>query len=371
LGWEAWFTLAVVLAVVGLLASERVSGPFVLLGAVTVLLVTGVITPESAFAGFSNPAPITVAALYVLARAAEVSGLLEPVTGAMLGNGSTRGRLLRVVGPTAAASGFLNNTPIVALLARQVTSWAARVGRSPAPYLMPISFAAIAGGLITVIGTSTNVVVAGLMGEAGVAPLRFFEIGWVGLPITLATVAFLALFSHALLPDRRAPTDRMDGAREFAVEMEVTAALDGRTVADVGLRNLEGVYLVEIERSGHVIAPVAPDEVLAASDRLTFVGNVDRVLDLQRIPGLVSASERHFEVGGSRFFEAVVAPGSTLVGSTLKDVGFRGRYGGAVVAIHRSGGRVPGKLGEVALRGGDVLVVLAGTDFAGRWRDRD
>jgi di/tricarboxylate transporter len=137
----------------------------------------------------------------------------------------------------------------------------------------------------------------------------------------------------------------------------------GKSVSEAGLRNLQGVYLVEIERDGRTIAPVGPDEVLVEGDRLTFAGNVDRVLDLQAVPGLVSAEEPHFDVVGStlrrRLFEAVVASASALDGSTLKDIGFRSRYGAAVLAVHRAGERVPGKLGEVRVRAGDVLLLLA------------
>jgi di/tricarboxylate transporter len=137
-------------------------------------------------------------------------------------------------------------------------------------------------------------------------------------------------------------------------------------VAEAGLRNLQGVYLVEIEREGRRIAPVAPDEVLRPGDRLTFAGNVTRVLDLQGRPGLVSAEEPHFSVAGSalrrRLFEAVVASAGVLDGATLKEVGFRGRFGAAVLAVHRAGVRVPGKLGDVRLHPGDVLLLLADHD---------
>ncbi|MGH2726127.1 MAG: SLC13 family permease, partial [Actinomycetota bacterium] len=136
---------------------------------------------------------------------------------------------------------------------------------------------------------------------------------------------------------------------------------------------LQGVFLIEIERDQHPIAPVAPDQMLEEGDRLTFAGNVTRVLDLQRTPGLASAEERHFtSVGKSlerRFFEAVVGESSPLIGRTLKEADFRSHYGGAVLAIHRAGQRIPGKLGEVRLRTGDVLVIVADPGFWYRWTD--
>jgi di/tricarboxylate transporter len=367
---DAWLTLAVVLVTLVVLATELLPPAMAVLGAVTALLVLGVIGIPEAFEGFSNPAPLTVAALYVVAAAVQKSGLLERLAGAVLGGagegGSERLRLARVLAPVAGSSAFLNNTPIVAMVAPAILTWARRTGESASRYLLPVSFATILGGLLTVIGTSTNLVVSGLLESHGEAPLGFFEIGKIGLPAAIAGLAMLILLTPLLLPVRRAPSETVEAdAREFTVEMVVAAegTAAGQTVSEAGLRNLQGVYLVEIERDGRKIAPVAPDAVLAGGDRLTFAGNVDRVLDLQALPGLVSAEEPHFDVVGPalrrRLFEAVVASASTLDGATLKEIGFRSRFGAAVLAVHRAGERVPGKLGEVRLRAGDVLLLLA------------
>ncbi|HUH16024.1 MAG TPA: SLC13 family permease [Gaiellaceae bacterium] len=374
----AWLTLAVVVATVAVMATERVRPALAMVGAVTFLLVAGVVDAQQALAGFSNPAPITVAALYVLAAAARKTQLLAMVTGRVLardGRARPSVELARVLAPTAAASALLNNTPIVAMTAPAVASWAHATGRSASRYLIPLSFAAILGGVVTLIGTSTNLVVSGLLQQAGHEPLGLFEITWVGLPFALAGLVVLALLAPRLLPERQAPGEAAAAdAREFTVEMVVTGGrLAGRTVSEAGLRNLEGVFLVEIERDGTAIAPVAPEEPLVEGDRLIFAGNVDRVLDLQQTPGLVSAEERHFSVAGAssarRTYEIVVSADSRLVGSTLKEADFRARYGAVVLAIHRAGHRVRTKLGEVPLGPGDVLVVLAGSDFRARALD--
>jgi di/tricarboxylate transporter len=377
MGWEAWLTLAVVVVTVALLVWEQVAPPLAVLGALTLLLVVGVIDTEQAFAGFSNSAPLTVAALYVLAAAVEKTGALERIALRVVGGedsrSSERGMLTRLLAPSAGISAFLNNTPIVAMVAPAVVSWTRRTGRSPSRYLMPVSYAVILGGCMTLIGTSTNLVVAGLMEEDGQRPMGLFEIGKVGLPVAVAGLATLILLAPRLLPLRRAPSEAVEvDAREFTVEMIVAGSPPaGRSVAEAGLRNLQGVYLVEVERDGRKIAPVGPDEVLGEGDRLTFAGNVGRILDLQQRSGLVSAEEPHFSVAGSatrrRLFEAVVATGSPLDGTTLRRSGFRGRYGAAVLAIHRAGERVPGKLGEVELRAGDVLLLLADSGFRRRW----
>lgn len=385
MGLDAALTLGVILAVLAVLVTNRVPPALAVLGGTVTLLVTGVIDAPDAFAGFSNSAPLTVAALYVVAAAAARTRVIEAVAGQISGRVAARdrppgerGTLARIVVPTAASSAILNNTPIVAMAIPGVMSWARRTGRSPSRYLMPISFAAVVGGTVTLIGTSTNLVVSGLLEDAGQEPMGIFEIGKVGLPFALASIVLIVLLTPLLLPERRAPSeDAGADAREFTVEMivEEGAAIVGRSVAEAGLRNLQGVYLVEIERDDNRISSVRPDEILAAGDRLTFAGNVERIIDLQQIRGLVSAEERHFgRVGAAashrRLYEAVIAPGSALVGSTLKEAGFRGRYGGAVVAVHRADERVQGKLGEVRLRAGDVLIVLAGPAFRPRALDQ-
>jgi di/tricarboxylate transporter len=378
MGWDAWVTLAVILATIVALAREILPPAATILSAVIVLLVLGVVTPGQAFSGFSNPAPITVAALYVLARAVEKTGALQPVVGATLGEGiGVRQSLARLIVPTAAASAFLNNTPIVAMLVPQVTDWADRRGRSPSRYLMPLSFAAILGGMVTLIGTSTNLVVSGLLEAAGQAPLGMFEISKIGIPVAVAGLLLLVLLPQLVLPERRAARHDLDeDVREFVVTMTVMAngPLDGSTVEKGGLRHLQGVYLVEIDRAGDSIAPVAPTTILRGDDRLKFVGRAELIVDLQGTRGLVSTEHHHMgELDTSRhtFFESVVGAASPLVGKTLKEVEFRGRYQAAVVAIHRAGHRVDAKLGEVRLRVGDTLMLLAGQDFRRRWSDRN
>jgi di/tricarboxylate transporter len=377
MSWQAWYTLAVLLVTIVALAREVLPPAATVLSAVVVLLVAGVVTPAQAFSGFSNPAPITVAALYVLARAVDKTGAIQPLVNTALGQGKgRRGSLTRLVVPSAAASAFLNNTPIVAMLVPQVSNWADRRGLSPSRYLMPLSFAAIFGGMVTVIGTSTNLVVSGLLEAAGQPPLAMFEISKLGLPVAAIGCVLLVLLAPLLLPERRPARRELDeDVREFVVNMTVEPGgpLDGKAVEAGGLRHLEGVYLVEIQRAQRSIAPVAPTTVLLGNDRLSFVGKADLIVDLQGMRGLASTEQHHvgaLDTTRHTFFEAVVGATSPLVGKTLRDVEFRGRYQAAVVAIHRAGQRVQAKLGDVRLRVGDTLLMLAGPDFRERWRDR-
>ena len=384
--FEAVLTLLVVGVTVVVLARDLVSPAAAVLGATVFLLVVGVIDAGQAFAGFSNPAPITVAALYVLARAVEATGALEPVINRVLGRPdperlrvsgwARRLHLARVVAPSGVASALLNNTPIVAMVAPQIAQWSSRRGLSASPLLMPLSFVAILGGTITVIGTSTNLVVSGLLEQAGQAPIGMFEIGRIGVPVAIGGVLIILAVAHWALPDRTPAFDHLEQrAREFSVAMRVTedGPLDGSTVSDAGLRDLQGVYLSQVERDGHVTAPVAPTEVLRGGDVVIFVGRVDMIVDLQRKRGLTSTEGHHVEhlANPNRhgFFEAVIGAESPLVGRTLKAVGFRARYHGAVLGIHRAGAELHAKLGEVRLQVGDTLLVLADEGFRSRWRD--
>ncbi len=318
-----------------------------------------------------------MAALYVLARAVEKSGALQPVVSAMLGRGSgQRAVLTRLSVPVAAASAFLNNTPIVAMLVPQVTDWAERNGQSPSRYLMPLSFAAILGGMVTLIGTSTNLVISGLLEASGREPLGMFELTRIGLPAAALGVGLMVLLAPIVLPERRIPRQQAEAAaRSFTVQMKVATggALDGAQVEAGGLRHLQGVFLVEIGRDDETIAPVGPTTVLQGGDRLTFVGQVDTVVDLHAISGLESAEHTHlleFDSPRHTFFEAVVGETSPLAGTSLKEADFRERYQAAVVAIHRAGELVRGKLGQMPLRPGDTLLLISDEGFRDRWRDR-
>ena len=377
MGLEAWLTLAVIVLLVVVLARDRLAPAAAVFIAVVVLLLAGIIDSGQAFAGFANPAPMTVAALYVLARAVEKTGALQPVVNATLGAGTgARAALARLLVPTAAASAFLNNTPIVAMLAPQVEEWASRRGLSPSLFLMPVSFAAILGGVVTLIGTSTNLVVSGLLVANEMPPIGMFELTMIGLPVALIGVTAVVLLAPTVLPPRRAAReDLSDDVREFVVDMEVVAGgpLEGHSIEAGGLRHLQGVFLFQIDRDGEIVAPVGPEMVLRGGDRLRFVGRADLVVDLQRTRGLVTAERGHlptFDPRRAAFFEAVIGPSSPLVGTSLREAGFRGRYQAAVLAIHRAGRRLEVKLGAVRLRVGDTLVLVSEPGFRDRWYDR-
>lgn len=372
--WEAWFTLAVVVVTIVLLARDFTVPAAIVFGAVVVLLVAGVIEPAQAFSGFGNPAPITVAALYVVAAGIERTGILNRLVDVVLGVGrGERRTLARLLVPTATASAFLNNTPIVAMMVPPVGRWSQRMGRSVSRYLMPVSFVAMLGGMVTLIGTSTNIVVSGLLEEFGYEPMGFFEISKIGLPLAFAGVTLIVLIAPTMLPVRRSARSDIDDVREFVVEARVEGGgpLDGLSVVDADLRHLSGVFLAQVERVDETITPVSPSTILHGGDRLRFVGNAREVADLHGRPGLILEAQEHavaIPTGQQAFFEAVIGDTSPLVGTSLKAIGFRDRYQAVVLAIHRADQRVEGKLGEVRLRTGDTLLVLAASPFHDRWQ---
>jgi di/tricarboxylate transporter len=373
---QAWLTLAVVVLLIVVLSRELAAPSLAMFGATMALFLAGIITADEAFAGFSNEAPFIIAALLVVARAVDAAGIMQPVVRVLFGSvRSARLLLARLLFPLTGLSAFLNNTTIVAMSAPAVIEISARRQLPASRFLLPVSYAAVLGGVITAIGTSTNLTVSGLLSEAGMDPLALFELTPVGLPIAAAGCVLLILISGWLIPVRESARDDLgDTGRDFTVTMEVTTrgALDGVAVEQAGLRSLQGVFLVEIQRGARVIAPVAPDEVLEGGDLLTFVGRVDQIVDLQRIRGLTSSEARQIDAlagSGHAFYEAVVGA-NELSGSTLKEIGFRARYGAAVLAIHRAGHRIDAKLGDVRLRFGDTLLVLADATFRDRWRDR-
>ncbi len=373
--WQAWLTLSVVVAIVVVLVRDLLSPAAAMGSGAVVLLAAGVVTPSQALSGFANPAPATIAALYIVAAAIGKTGALAPLVRGVLGEDrGTRSVLLRLTTPTVAASSFMNNTPIVAMLTPQVERWAKARGRSPSKLLMPLSFAAILGGVVTLMGTATNIVVSGLLEADGLAPLGFFEITKIGLPIAVIGIASIVLLAPLVLPDRRSPSVADDEEfRQFNMTMRVLPEIDGQTVSGAGLRHLSGVFLAQIERSGELITPVGHDTILRSGDVLRFVGRVDQVMDLQSLTGLVSTEDSQvarLDAKHVTHYEAVVGTSSPLVGVTLRDIGFRGRYQAVVTAIHRAGQRIDAKLGDVVLQIGDTLVVTGDRGWSGRWRER-
>lgn len=374
--WEAWLTVGVILGTLGALVFTSYAADLVVLTGLGVLLVSGVLTPQQAFAGFANEGLITVAVLFVVAAALRDTGGMARLTQRLLGiPGSVVGAQLRLMAPVTVMSAFMNNTPLVAMMLPVVDDWSRKARLSASKLMIPLSYASILGGTCTLIGTSTNLVVDGLLIRAGHPGMSMFELSWIGLPSALVGVAVIIAGSRWLLPDRLPVMSVRDDARRYTVEMIVEPAspLAGQSIEAAGLRHLPGMFLIEIERDGEVRPAVGPEERLHEGDRLVFAGVVESVVDLQKIRGLVPATNQVFKLDAPRerrsMTEAVVSDTCPLIGKTVRDGEFRSVYNAVIIAVARNGELLRQRIGDIVLRAGDTLLLEAPASFARDQRD--
>ena len=375
---DAWTTLAVLAVVMGLLSFTRITPYLVLLAGLALLLTLGVISERDLLSGLANPGMVTVGVLFAVVSGLRETGAMNWLAEPLLGSPrSTSSAQLRIVGPVAVLSAFMNNTPLVAVMLPVVHDWARKHRISVSKLLMPLTYASILGGGCTLIGTSTILVINGLViSELGAEHgLGMFEIGKVGLACAVVGLAYLLILGRWLIPDRRPVISIGDDPREYVVEMLVPSGspLAGKTIEAAGLRHLPGLYLMEIDRDGQVLPAVSSSVALRESDRLVFAGIVESVVDLQRIRGLAPATDQVFKLDAPRtnrsLVEAVVSRANPLVGMTIREGEFRTRYNAAVIAVARMGERIRQKIGDIVLQAGDTLLLEARASFAGQHRN--
>ena len=382
---DQWFLLVVLGAMFVGLFREYLGADVLLFTSVVLVWGKGIISLEEAVHGFANPEVLTIGLLFIVSAAVRETGLLAQITRYSLRPRlSYREVLLRILVPVSLASAFINNTPIVAMAAPAVRSWALRHKQSPSKFLIPLSYAAIVGGVCTLIGTATNLVVSGILEERGLAPYSMFELTPIGVPVAIAGLIFLMILSNALLPDR-APFERsaVEEAIEYGAVLRVTdgCPLIGKSVRDADNSYLHGLLIVEIERAdvaeiarrNQVIAPVRPTDRIQRGDKLTLFGIAPDVVDLRSIPGLVPVSDddgirKVSSPVESRLFEVVISKLSRLVGQTVTEANFRRRYDAAVIAIRRDARKLHRSLDDIRLRPGDTLLVEASPGFRRAWR---
>lgn len=376
LGWQAWFTLGVIGLVFAALLATEAATDVVLTGAVTILMVAGVLLPREALAGLSNEGIVTIAVLYVVVAGLEATGGNTIITERFLSRPkSVTGALMKMMFPVTFVSAFMNNTPVVAMFLPAVNDWAKQNRISVSKLMIPLSYAAVLSGTVTMISTATNLLVNGMLMQAKGHSMHMFELTWVGIPISIAGVLFVVATNRWLLPDRRPAIDQYGDPREYSVEMmvEPNGPLVGKTIEQAGLRSLPNTFLAEIERDGEILAAVAPDVVLRADDRLVFVGVIGAVVDLQKTRGLKPATNQIFKLNLPRprrsLIEAVVSHRCPIVGRSIRDGEFRSLYNAVVIAVARSGERVNKKIGDIVLQAGDTLLLEANPSFAEQQRN--
>ncbi len=376
LGWQAWLTLGVIGVVFAVLIATEVATDTVLVGAITILLIAGVLTPKEAFSGLANEGIVTIAVLYVVVAGLEATGGSTLITERFLSRPkSVTGALTKMMFPVTFVSAFMNNTPVVAMFLPAVHDWAKQHRIAVSKLMIPLSYAAVLSGVVTMISTATNLLVNGMLLSAKGHQLQMFDLAWVGIPISIAGVLFVVAFNRWLLPDRRPAIEQFGDTREYSVEMmvEPNGPLVGRTIEQAGLRQLPRTFLAEVEREGEIMPAVGPETRLHANDRLVFVGAVGAVIDLQRIRGLKPATDQIFKLDSPRehrcLVEAVVAPRCPIIGKSIREGEFRSVYNAVVIAVARSGERIDRKIGDIVLQAGDTLLLEAHPSFADTQRD--
>ncbi|WP_460682319.1 SLC13 family permease [Nesterenkonia populi] len=374
---EAVLTIFTVVCVLTSLAATRIAPDVVLMTAVAFLIVFGIISPADALSGFGNTGVLTIAVLYFVAAGLKESGAIQWMAHRLLGQPKgTRQAQLRVLGPTAGLSAFMNNTAVIAMFIPAVQEWAQRLRIAPSKLMIPLSYACIMGGTCTIIGTSTNLVIVGLLESEEDIQLAIFSPALIGVPLVIVGTVYLFLFADKLLPDRQGALEQLESAREYSVEAMVDSGgpVAGKTIAAAGLRNLAHGYLAEIERDGELMTAVSPDTVLRAGDSLVFIGSPECAQEIRRVHGLAPAEGdvHKLDVAHSRrrLVEAIVSADFDSLGRTVRESRFRSRYQAVILSISRQGERLSGKIGDIDFRVGDTLLLEASDDFVSQYRHR-
>jgi di/tricarboxylate transporter len=376
---ELSFLQGYVLAVVGVLIvalyREWFNPALSFFLAVLLFLIAGVLSPQELLRGLSNQQIVVIFLLILITAGIRSVFGGGWFTAVFRSTQPPRTFVLKLMTFAASISAFLNNTPIVAFFIPYVKDWAERTGTPASKVLIPLSYATILGGMITVIGTSTNLVLLGLIAEYNLPLPGYKDFLFLGLLVTVAGIGYLYFFGYRLLPNHASTlNDIRQNLKEYIVEAEVYdgSSLIGKTVKEAGLRNLKDLFLVEIIRGDEIISPVSPDEVLEAGDSLFFSGNTQSIFNLIRNDnGLRIGRHDVPHQEQFNFVEAVIPASSTLIGMRTKDSDFRKKFNASIVAIHRDGRRVSGRIGERQLSGGDFLLLLSGNSDRAGAHDKD
>ncbi|PRZ00035.1 SLC13 family permease [Marinilabilia salmonicolor] len=355
---------------------ELMGAAFTFFIAIMVLGIFKILTPSEILAGFANEQIAVIIMLLLLGDTIRQTSVIEAIfEKAFPRSMKYKGFLARMMIWVGGFSAFLNNTPLVAVMMPYVHQWSRRNNIAPSKLLMPLSYAAILGGCVTLIGTSTNLIVNGMVVDQKIFPdmpsLGMFDFFWVGFPMLIIGMAYLYFYSYKLLPDRKSVMEEYSSAeRKYLVEAEVrrNSHLVGKTLEDSEIRDMEGLVLIEIIRGNRIYQLLSDNFRLQEGDLLRFAGenkNVVRLLSENcglTLPsvGMMSKLKK------TQVVEVVVSHNSSLITKTVKEVNFRGRFDSALLALHRNGERVVGKIDEAKLKAGDVLMLLVGEAFISR-----
>lgn len=367
-----YFVLLVITLLFLLIYKDYIRPSVGFLLAVLLFTITGVLGTSEVLSGFSNPSIASIILLILITAALRKNFNLELLFDKIFRKAKTyRGFLIRMMSQVAFLSSFINNTPVVALMTPYVFNWGKKNKIAPSKLLIPLSYATIMGGMITLIGTSTTLVLNGFLIDYQLPELNSYRLLFIGLGVTLTGIFFMAIWGNRLLPNYTDSLEDFNKRRlEYLVETKLddSSGLVNKTVREGGLRNLSGVYLVEIIRHNRIISPVEPEEVIEEKDVLIFAGNTSNIVDLVKPGNGLTLPDEANNHNADRIdvVEAVVSNNSTVIGKTVKEADFRKRYDAAIIAVHRDGERLRGKIGDIRLSPGDLLLLYAGGDFMNR-----
>lgn len=380
--WEMTVTVLIIVMMMGMLVKEIARPEYVLSGALAVLLLTGILTPREAIQGFYNKGMLTIGLLCIVAGAVQKSGWAERFIDYVLNKGKTpRGSLLRIMVPSSIFSGVLNNIPIVAAFTPIVRQWCEKHDLAPSKFLLPISYATIAGGTMTLIGTSTNLVVHGMLVERGYQGFSFFQLAVIGVPVTVVLLCFMVLIGMKMLPSRVPTMPYYSGETEqkqFSAEMVVKKGgrYEGMTLKQAGLHQENGLRLTGMIQNKTVRTEISPYYVLKEGDRLLLRGKLTDIAALEKKNGLWLDTGPAYQLDGLkqgeiRLLEVVVTHYSSILFKKIKDILFPRQFDAAVLGVHRYQEALEDRMKDITIKPGDTLLLLAGPDFEKRTSSRN
>ena len=353
-----WFVLLTLPLLLAVLASGRVNPAVAFFTLAAAFMLGGLVSTEAFLASFTNPALATLVVLLLVSAVIERSPLLHRLSGKIL-VGDERRAFLRLTGISTLLSAFMNNTAVVSTFLVTLTR---QQKIPPSRLLIPLSYASILGGITTLIGTSTNLVVNSFVESAGLPPLRMFQFSAVGIPVALVCLVVL-YWRMRVLPANSNSSQDIKNTYFLTVEVLAEADIAGKSIAESGLKRLDDLYLVEIQRDNYLISPVRPEVRIRPGDQLVFSGSIEHIGGLQAFRGLKILGEHASDLLASNLVEAVIAHESDLVYKTLQEIDFRGRFNAGVVGIRRGNKRLTGRLGHTILHVGDSLILAVGEHF--------
>ncbi|WP_346854846.1 SLC13 family permease [uncultured Draconibacterium sp.] len=375
---EGYIVLAIVFITIIALAKEIMRPGLIFFSAAIILVATGIITDKEALAGFSNKGMITIGILFIVSEGVRQSGVLNRLAQTYLPRKRRKmvSLIPQIMLPVSLLSAFLNNTPVVIIFAPIIKKWSENLNLSSKKFLIPLSYATIFGGMCTLIGTSTNLVVHGLIIENGYEGFNMFELGKVGVFIAVIGTIYMTIFSNRFLPgekiffNSKSSTEYKD--YHYDVIIPEGSNLIGLEIKNGRSKDLKGLFIQIINREGNVIETRKGIFKLLANDRLLVAGKSDRLnyilansnLKLSGIDLIKGVPKNDLKQ-----YEAVLAPRFPAIGKTVHEFNFYDHYQAVVLAIHRNGERITTNMDKLHLKTGDNLVLLTTEKFIENWGD--